>query len=103
MLAEIINRLGEDWSEDRRDDFDLGEAKKFVDFYNNGGLEFHGSVNYALVYAAVYEDGRVELGAWAWMHGEDFDKDATFEVYDEDDFSGGELDRITKRIKEIYG
>ena len=101
-LRGIIEEFGEEWSEDREDDFDMSGAKKFVDFYNNGGLEFHGSVNYALMYAAVYDGGRVEIGAWAWMPGEDFDDDATFEVYDEDDFSGDEIDRIIKKIKEIY-
>jgi hypothetical protein len=103
-MKELLKKYGEEWSEDRRDDFDLSESEKFVDFYNNGGLELHNNgVNYALVYAALYPDGLVQIGAWVWLDGEDFDQAATFEVYDEDDFSGGELDKISKRIIEIYG
>ena len=106
MLAELINRVGEPWREGHEFDFGLGMADvdKVCDFYNNGGLEFHNEhgENTAIQYASV-KDGFVHIGAWVWFDGEDFDQDATFEEYEEDDFSGGELDRIYKRIKEIYG
>lgn len=102
MLAEILKRLGETDPHDNYD-FDIEDAEYFADFFNNGGLEFHNNgYNYALVYAALYEDGRVQIGAWSWTDDEDFDEDATFVVYDEDEFSGGQLDKIAKRIKEIY-
>lgn len=102
MLAELIKRVGEPWCSSHADEFGLEAADRVADFFNNGGLEFHnGRLNYALQYAAVTE-GRVYVGAWVWFDGEDFDEDATFEVYEEDDFSAGELDRIYKRIVEIY-
>lgn len=104
-MRDLILRLGEEWRPEFGDDFgeDLDDADRIADFFNNGGLEFHNNgVNYALVYAAVFGDD-VKIGAWAWMDGEDFDEDATFEIYEEDDFSGGELKAITDKIKEIYG
>lgn len=102
-LAGIIERLCPDWCYNNLYDFGLESADKVADFHNNGGLEFHnGRLNYALQYAAVTE-GRVYVGAWVWFDGEDFDQDATFEVYDEDDFSGGELKSIYNKIEEIYG
>lgn len=103
MLAELLKRVGEPWEERYLADFGLESADYVADFYNNGGLEFHNNgINYALQYASVTDD-RVEIGAWAWFDGEDFDTDATFETYEEDDFSGGELKRIADRIKAIYG
>ena len=104
MLAELLKRIGEPYDEERHlADFGLESADYVADFYNNGGLEFHNNgVNYALQYASVTDD-RVEIGAWAWFDGEDFDTDATFETYEEDDFSAGELKRIADRIKAIYG
>lgn len=104
MLAELLKRVGETYDADRHmSDFGLESAERVADFYNNGGLEFHNNdVNYALQYAAL-EDGRVEIGAWSWFDGEDFDEDATFEVYDEDDFSEGELKAIAEKIQSIYG
>lgn len=103
MLAELLKRVGEPWEERHLADFGLESADYVADFYNNGGLEFHNNgVNYALQYASATE-GRVEIGAWAWFDGEDFDTDATFETYEEDDFSAGELKRIADRIKAIYG
>ena len=103
MLAELLKRVGEPWEERHLADFGLESADYVADFYNNGGLEFHNNgVNYALQYASVTDD-RVEIGAWAWSDGEDFDTDATFETYEEDDFSAGELKRIADRIKAIYG
>ena len=103
QLADLLRRFGETDPHDNYD-FDIEESVAFADFFNNGGLEFHlNGLNYALVYAALYDDGNVKIGAWAWLDGEDFDEKATFEVYEEDDFSGGEIDRIYKRIKEIYG
>jgi len=103
MLAELLKRVGETYDADRHmQDFGLESAERVADFYNNGGLEFHNQgYNFALQYAAL-EDGRVTIGAWTWEDGEDFDEDATFEVYDEDDFSGGELKRIADTIKAIY-
>ena len=111
MLAELLKRVGEPYDEERHlADFGLEQADYVADFYNNGGLEFHNNgVNYALQYASVTggyasaTEGRVEIGAWAWFDGEDFDTDATFETYEEDDFSAGELKRIADRIKAIYG
>lgn len=102
MLAELIKRVGEPWCSSHADEFGLEAAESVADFHNNGGLEFHDNGwNYALQYAAVI-DGRVEIGAWCWEDGEDFDRDATFEVYVEAAFSAGELDGIYKRIVEIY-
>ena len=103
MLAELLKRVGEPYDAERHlADFGLESADYVADFYNNGGLEYHNNgLNYALQYASV-KDGKVEVGAWVWFDGEDFDTDATFEVYDEDDFSGGELQRIADRIKAIY-
>ena len=103
MLAELLKRVGETYDADRHmSDFGLESAERVADFYNNGGLEFHNNgLNYALQYASL-EDGRVEIGAWSWFDGEDFDEDATFEVDDEDDFSAGELERIADAIKAIY-
>lgn len=104
MLAELLKRIGEPWSERHLADFGLESADYAADFYNNGGLEIRDErdVNNAIQYVALV-DGKVEIGAWAWCDDEDFDRDATFEVYEEDDFSAGELERIAKRIKEIYG
>lgn len=103
MLAELLKRVGEPWCYNHLADFGLESADYVADFYNNGGLEFHNNgVNYALQYASVTDD-RVEIGSWAWLDGEDFDTDATFETYEEDDFSAGELKRIADRIKAIYG
>jgi hypothetical protein len=103
MLAELIERVGETDPHDNYD-FDIEDAEYFADFFNNGGLEFHNNgYNYALIYAALYEGGRVQIGAWSWADDEDFDEDATFEVYDEDDFSGEELKMIYDKIVEIYG
>ena len=103
MLAELLKRVGEPWEERHLADFGLESADYVADFYNNGGLEFHNNgVNYALQYASVTDD-RVEIGSWAWFDGEDFDTDATFETYEEDDFSAGELKRIADRIRAIYG
>ena len=41
------------------------------------------------------------VGAWSWLVGEDFDEDATFEDYEEDDFSAAELDTIYRKCREI--
>ena len=103
MLAELLKKVGETYDADRHmSDFGLESAERVADFYNNGGLEFHNNgLNYALQYASL-EDGRVQVGSWVWEDGEDFDADATFEVYDEDDFSAGELKRIADAIKAIY-
>lgn len=104
-LAELIKRVGEPYDPERHmADFglDLEDADRVADFYNNGGLELHVTgFNYALQYACVMDD-KVFIGTWSWMDGEDFDEDATFEVYDEDDFSAGELRVIINKIKEIY-
>ncbi len=87
-IKKVIERLGEQWCYNHLRDFGLESADRVVDFYNNGGLEFHNEgQNYALQYAAV-RHGRVEIGAWAWHDDDDFDLDATFEVYEEDEFSG---------------
>ena len=103
MLAELIEKVGEPHCVRHLYDFGVAEADFVVDFHNNGGLEFHSNgVNYALQYAAVGY-GNVNIGAWVWLDGEDFDQDATYEVYEEDDFSAGELNRIYNKIKEIYG
>ena len=103
MLAEILDRVGEPWCPSQLDELGVESAKKVADFFNNGGLEFHSNgVNYALIYAALYPEGDVRIGAWAWLDGEDFDDDATFEGYDEDDFSASELQSIYNKIKEIY-
>lgn len=102
-LAELIDRLCPYWCYNNLYDFGLESADKVADFHNNGGLEFHNEgVNYALQYASV-SGGRVEIGAWVWLDVEDFDQDAIFTVYDEDDFSGGELKSIYNKIEEIYG
>lgn len=102
-MRDLILRLGEKWRPEFGDDFGLEYADKVADFFNNGGLQFNNNgVHYALIYAAVVGNV-VEIGAWAWLDGEDFDEDATFEIYEEDDFSGGELKAITDKIKEIYG
>lgn len=102
MLRDLILRLGEPWNEVHEQDFGLESAESVADFHNNGGLEFRSKgMNLAVQYAAV-RDGSVYIGAWAWMDDEDFDEDATFEEYEEDDFSAEEIDKICKRIKEIY-
>ena len=102
MLAQLIDKVGDVFDVSHFYDFGLESADHVADFFNNGGLEFHNNgINYALQYAAT-EDGDVTIGAWVWADGEDFDHDATFEVYEEDDFSAGELKRIHDRIKEIY-
>lgn len=102
MLAELLERVGEPHCVRHLYDFGIAEADYVADFYNNGGLEFHNNrLNYAVQYASVGY-GRVEIGAWVWFDGEDFDQDATFEVYEEDELSEGELKRIYERIKEIY-
>lgn len=105
MLAEVIKRYGEEWSEDRRDDFDASGSDKFVDFYNNGGLTIRAEErheNVALTYAAVYGD-KVKIGGWLWYDDEDFDEDAEWCVWDESEFSCEELNIIIDKIKEIYG
>lgn len=102
-LAELIKRVGETGPHDN-DDFDIDDCVSFADFFNNGGLEMtNGEYNFAIVYAALYDGGQVDIGAWAWSVYESFDKDATFEVYTEDDFSASEVNIITDKINEIYG
>ena len=101
-LAKLIERVGERTPHDNYD-FDIEDAVAFADFFNNGGLKFTGDVDKCyLVYAALKEDGRVEFGSWIVGLDEDFDTDAEWMILEEDDFSGGEIDRIYKRIKEIY-
>ena len=103
LLKDLILKVGEPWSEIHEQDFGLESAERVADFYNNGGLEFYeNGVYHALQYAAVI-DGCVEIGAWAWLRGEDFDRDAIFAVYEEDDFSAYQLNIIYNRIKGIYG
>ena len=103
MLAELLEKVGEPHCIRHLYDFGIAEADYVADFHNNGGLEFHNTgINYAIQYASVGY-GRVEIGSWVWFDGEDFDQDATFEVYEEDDFSAGELQRIYNKIVEIYG
>jgi len=102
MLRELILRLGVPWDEVHEQDFGLESAERVADFFNNGGLDFRAKgMNLAASYAAVV-NGSVEIGAWAWLDDEDFDEDATFEVYSEDDFNAEEIEEICKRIKEIY-
>lgn len=104
-LSELIKRVGEPYDSERHlSDFGIESAEKVADFYNNGGLEFHneGDWNFAVQYASV-EDGRVQVGSWVWGDDEDFDQDATFEIYDEEDFSEREIQAIIDRIKSIYG
>ena len=101
-LAKLINRVGEDFDARHEQDFGLESAERVADFYNNGGLEFHNNgLNYAIQYASL-EDGLVQVGSWVWEDDEDFDADATFEVYDEDDFSAEELQAVYDKVKEIY-
>lgn len=101
-MKDIINRLGEQWQERHLLELGLEHADKVCDFYNNGGLPLCcDGVEFAIQYAAVV-DGKVEIGAWAWGYGEDFDTNATFEVYEEDDFSAAEQSYIIGRIKSIY-
>ena len=102
-LKDLILKVGEPWSEIHEQDLGLESAERVADFYNNGGLEFyeHG-LHFALQYAAVI-DGHVEIGAWVWLSGEDFDLDATFEVFDAYEFSAHQLNIIYNRIKGIYG
>ena len=104
MLAELLKRVGETYDKDRHEsDFGLESADYVADFYNNGGLELHDhGVNLAVQYASL-EDGKVEIGGWAWADDEDFDEDAEFIVRDEDDFTEGQLKKIHDRIEEIYG
>lgn len=103
QLAELIEKVGETYDADRHmSDFGLDSADYVADFFNNGGLEFHNNgLNYAIQYASL-EDGLVKVGAWVWEDDEDFDEDAEFVVYDEDEFSAGELKRIADAIKAIY-
>lgn len=103
-LSDLIRRVGETQPHDNYD-FDIEDAVAFADFFNNGGLEFNdeNKVSYAVVYVAVYDDNSVKVGAWVWLDGENFDEDATFEVYEEDDFSASEIQQITDKIKSIYG
>lgn len=109
-LADLVNLLGENFNPDVHWD-QLGidpedeERKpvKVADLYNHDGLQFNGRCNYALTYVVVYDNGDLEIGAWAWMDDESFDDDAEFHVYDEDDFSASEIQKITDKIKSIYG
>ena len=103
MLAELLKKVGETYDADRHmSDFGLESAEKVADFYNNGGLELHDyGVHLAVQYASL-EDGKVEIGGWAWADDEDFDEDAEFIVRDEEDFTQGEIQRIAGAIKAIY-
>lgn len=104
MLAELLKRVGETYDADRHmSDFGLESAERVADFYNNGGLEYHvGRTNYAFQYVSLEDFDKVHIGAWVWEDGEDFDLDATFEVYDEDDFTESELKMIADAIRAIY-
>ena len=103
MLAELLKRVGERYDAHHLQDFGIERADYVADFHNNGGLEFHEvDVNYAIQYVSL-TDGRIEIGAWSWFDGEDFDEDATFECYDEEDFYEEDLQKIHDRIEEIYG
>lgn len=107
-MRDIITRLGDRYDSEVHDQifgFSPTDGVLYLaDFYNNGGLLLKDNgMNYALQYAAVYSDGRLSIGSWCWAEDEDFDKDATFEEYDEDDFSASETDTIINKIKEIYG
>lgn len=101
-LVKLVERLGEPHSEKHFFDFGIAEADYVADFINNGGLTFRNNgVNYAIQYVSTGY-GRAYIGAWVWFDGQDFDRDATSEVYDEDDFSDGELKRMYDKIIEIY-
>ena len=103
MLAQLLKQVGEPYDKERHEaDFGLESAERVADFYNNGGLELHNNnLNMAIQYVALV-DGRVEIGAWAWYDGDDFDADADFEVNYEDVFTEEELQRIHDAIKAIY-
>ena len=102
-LAELLKKVGEPYCERHLDEFGLESADYVADFYNNGGLELHDyGVHLAIQYASV-EDGRVEIGGWAWADDEDFDTDAEFIVREEDDFTEPEIQRIYDAVKAIYG
>ncbi len=103
MLAELLKQVGEPYDKDRHEsDFGLESADYVADFYNNGGLEFsRDGMNFAIQYASL-EDGKVDIGLWSWAEDEDFDDDAEFVVYDEDNFTAEELQRIHDAIKAIY-
>ena len=104
MLAELLKNVGEPFDYVRHmSDFGLESAEQVADFYNNGGLELHDyGVHMAVQYASL-EDGKVEIGGWAWADDEDFDEDAEFIVRDEEDFTQGEIKRIADAIQSIYG
>ena len=104
MLAELLKKVGEPYDRERHlADFGIESAEAVADFYNNGGLALHNyGVHLAVQYASL-EDGKVEIGGWAWDDDEDFDEDAEFIVRDEDDFTQGEVQRIADAIKAIYG
>ena len=103
MLAELIERVGEEHRIDHLYLFGIAEADYVADFHNNGGLVYNNNGwDYAIQYASVGY-GYVQIGAWVWGENEDFDQDATFEVFDEDDLSEGELKKIYDKIVEIYG
>ena len=104
-LAELIEKVGETYDADRHmSDFGLESADYVADFYNNGGLEFsNDGLNFAVQYVAV-EAGRLTIGSWVWGQDEDFDTDAEFIVYDEDDYwKDGDVQRIYDAIQAIYG
>ncbi len=104
MLRELILRLGEPWNEVHEQCFGLESAERVADFHNNDGLDDFviGGENISVQYAAVLADGRVEVGEWWWGEDEDFDEDAQFSVYSEDELSEEECRRIAEGIKKIY-
>lgn len=102
-MKELLRKYGEPWCYNHQYDFGLESAEKVADFHNNGGLELTNEVcHFAIQYVALKWDGIIEIGAWVWWDGEDFDQDATFEVYEEDDFSAEECELIMNKIREIY-
>ena len=103
ILRDLIERYGEPWRLEFCDDFDLEEAEKVVDFFNNGGLELHNEYgeNTAVVYVALV-DGKIDLGCWLWQDGEDFDDDAEWHIFGPEVFLDHELTDICGRIEEIH-
>lgn len=105
MLAEILERLGEPWTEDIRNDLGIEKPVKVADFFHNGGFELHHEdtgENISVAYVAL-ENGEVKIGCWVWYDGHDFDMDAEWLVLDERDFEEQELTDIYRQIEKIYG
>lgn len=103
-LSELIEKVGDAYNGiSHLNVLGIEEADFVVDLYNNlGGLDLgEDGTNYAVQYASSV-DGKARIGTWIWYDGEDFDIDASFYDYPENELPDSVIEEIYKTINEIW-